>query len=325
MAGQRGRLSPVGDNLFSARSGRDEVDVVIIGSGFGGAVSALRLAEKGWSVVVCEAGRRFAKDDFAKTSWDTRRFLWAPRIGCHGIQRIDLLSDVLVLGGAGVGGGSLVYANTLYEPLPQFYNDRQWAHITDWETELAPHYNTAKRVLGVVENPHDTPADQVMLEVADEMGVRDSYRRTPVGVYFGEGPNEATNDPFFGGKGPARAGCNECGACMTGCRHGAKNTLDLNYLHLAESLGVEIRARTQVVDVERDADRWLVRTSRPGPRPRHEPTLSARHVVFAAGALGTQRLLFDLVDRGRLPDVSKRLGELTRTNREAIVGTKPCL
>ncbi|MCP3935361.1 MAG: GMC family oxidoreductase [Actinomycetia bacterium] len=305
--------------MSPARTGRDEVDVVVIGSGFGGAVSALRLAEKGWSVIVCEAGKRFGSDDFAETSWDTRRFLWAPKLGCHGIQRINLLSDVMVLSGAGVGGGSLVYANTLYEPLPQFYSDGQWAHIADWRLELAPHYDTAKRMLGVVENPHDSPADLVMMRVADEMGVRDTYRRTPVGVFFGEGPGTPSKDPFFGGGGPDRAGCKECGACMTGCRHRAKNTLDVNYLHLAESLGVEIRASTEVVDVERQGERWVVRTTRPGLRKRSASTISARHVVFAAGALGTQRLLFDLVDRGRLPNASERLGELTRTNSEAIV------
>ncbi|MEZ5280105.1 MAG: GMC family oxidoreductase [Acidimicrobiales bacterium] len=298
---------------------RNTFDVAIIGSGFGGSVAALRLAEKGWSVVVLEAGKRFEAQDFPKTSWDLRRFLWAPDLGCRGIQRINLLKDVLVLSGAGVGGGSLVYANTLYEPLPQFYDDPQWSHITDWRLELAPHYDTAKRMLGAVENPHDTPADEVMQRVAADMGVADTYHRTPVAVHFGKAPGERSADPFFGGVGPDRTGCLECGACMTGCRHGAKNTLDLNYLHLAELAGAEIRPNSQVVDIVSRHDQWLIDVVEPGPRRVSTPSVTASQVVFAAGALGTQRLLHELAHRGRI-EVSPRLGELTRTNSEAIVG-----
>lgn len=298
-----------------------DTDVVVVGSGFGGSVAALRLAEKGWRVTVCEAGRSFDADDYPRTSWDLRRFLWAPLLGCRGIQRITLLRDVLVLSGAGVGGGSLVYANTLYEPLPQFFDDPQWSHITDWRDELEPHYDTARRMLGAVENPADTPADDVMRGVAVDLGVADTFHPTPVAVYFGDGPGVTAPDPFFGGMGPDRTGCSTCGSCMTGCRHGAKNTLDVNYLHLAKQLGTKVRAETRVDDVRRNDDgTFTVHTRRPGWGRRRTDTITCRHVVLAAGALGTQRLLHQLHDLGRLPGMSERLGELTRTNSEAIVG-----
>ena len=216
-----------------------DVDVVVIGSGFGGSVSALRLAEKGYRVLVLEAGRRFEDEDFAETSWDARRYLWAPRLGCYGIQRIHRLPDVVVLAGAGVGGGSLNYANTLYVPPSPFFQDEQWSDITDWESELAPHYDTASRMLGVVINPCDGIVEQLMQRTADDMGVGDSFRKTPVGVFFGT-PGVTVDDPYFGGVGPRRTGCTECGNCMVGCRVGAKNTLRKNYLALAENLGVRI-------------------------------------------------------------------------------------
>ena len=221
----------------------------MVGSGFGGSVAALRLAEKGYSVVVCEAGRRFDNDTLPTTSWDIRNFLWAPRLGCTGIQRIALLRDVLVLSGAGVGGGSLVYANTLYEPPVTFFGDPQWAHITDWATELAPHYDTARRMLGAATNPADTPADDAMRRVAARMGVAETFTATQVGVHL-DNPGRRVPDPYFGGAGPDRVGCLQCGECMTGCRHDAKNTLDKNYLHLAEGLGVTVLDRTKVVDLE---------------------------------------------------------------------------
>ncbi len=192
-------------------------DVLVIGSGFGGSVSALRLTEKGYRVGVLEAGARLDDSDFAATSWDLRRFLFKPALGCYGIQRIDMVKDCLILAGAGVGGGSLVYANTLYEPLDPFYDDPSWSHITDWRRELAPYYDQAKRMLGVVENPHVTPADRVMQQIADEMGVADSYVQAPVGVFFGQegsAPGTTVADPFFGGAGPARTTCLECGECM---------------------------------------------------------------------------------------------------------------
>ncbi|WP_439427194.1 FAD-dependent oxidoreductase [Micromonospora sp. LA-10] len=304
-------------------------DVVVIGSGFGGSVTALRLAEKGYSVGVLEAGRRFADDEFPRTSWRARRFLWAPRLGCFGLQRITLLRSadrkagggVLVLSGAGVGGGSLVYANTLYEPLDAFYADPQWRDITDWRDELARHYDQAKRMLGVTTYPIDTRADQAVRAVAERMGVAHTYHPTPVGVHIGR-PGERVADPYFGGAGPDRIGCSHCGSCMTGCRHGAKNTLVKNYLWLAERLGVQVHPLTTVTAVRPDpAGGYAVHTERTGAwlRKRRE-VIHADQVVFAAGALGTQRLLHEMKATGALPALSPRLGELTRTNSEAILG-----
>ena len=304
-------------------------DVVVIGSGFGGSVTALRLAEKGYSVGVLEAGRRFADDEFPRTSWRARRFLWAPRLGCFGLQRITLLRSadrkagggVLVLSGAGVGGGSLVYANTLYEPLDAFYADPQWRDITDWRDELARHYDQAKRMLGVTTYPIDTRADRAVRAVAERMGVAHTYHPTPVGVHIGR-PGERVADPYFGGAGPDRTGCSHCGSCMTGCRHGAKNTLVKNYLWLAERLGVQVHPLTTVTAVRPDpAGGYAVHTERTGAwlRKRRE-VIHADQVVFAAGALGTQRLLHEMKATGALPALSPRLGELTRTNSEAILG-----
>ncbi|MFS0700403.1 FAD-dependent oxidoreductase [Cellulomonas sp. 179-A 4D5 NHS] len=308
-------------------------DVVVVGSGFGGSVAALRLAEKGYRVAVLEAGRRFADEDF-RTSWHLRTFLWAPALGCFGIQRIHLLRDSLVLAGAGVGGGSLVYGTTLYRPLRAFYDDPQWASITDWEDELAPHYDQAARMLGVTRNPATTPADALLRRVATRLGREATVRPTDVGVLFGE-PGVRVPDPFFGGAGPERAGCTQCGSCMTGCRVGAKNTLTKNYLHLAERAGVHVEPLTTVTGLApRPGGGWEV-TARPtggrlgrllggsGAR-RREPgggtTWHADHVVLAAGTYGTQTLLHRMRASGALPGLSPRLGELTRTNSEALVG-----
>lgn len=298
-----------------------DYDVLIVGSGFGGSVTALRLVEKGYRVGVLEAGRRYADADFAKTSWDLKRFLWAPRFGCFGIQRVHLLRDCLILAGAGVGGGSLNYANTLYKPPASFFEDKQWAHITDWHDELSPFYDQARRILGVVTNPHMTPADDVIKSVAEDMGVGDTFIQTPVGVYFGE-PGRTVADPYFGGVGPDRTGCIECGECMTGCRHGAKNTLVKNYLGLAEKAGAEIVPMTTVTGLrERAGGTWEVATERTGAwRRKNRHTYTAGHVVLAAGTWGTQHLLHHLKDTGALPKLSDRLGELTRTNSESIVG-----
>ena len=302
-----------------------DYDVVIVGSGFGGSVSALRLAEKGYRVAVLEAGRRFEDDDFPDTSWDVQNYLFRPEIGCYGIQRIDALKDCLILSGAGVGGGSLVYANTLYEPLDAFYNDPQWRGITDWREELAPYYDQAKRMLGVQDYPHFTAADAVMKEVAEDMGVGDTFHPTPVGVFFG-GPGQTEHDtvpdPYFGGAGPARVPCRNCGECMTGCRHNSKNTLAKNYLHLAEARGAEVHPMTTVTRV-RPTDRGYEVTGKFTKSKRRglpKKVFTAEQVIFSASALGTQRLLHELRDRGDLPGVSDRLGELSRTNSESILG-----
>jgi cholesterol oxidase len=297
-----------------------DVDVLIIGSGFGGSVSALRLAEKGYRVMVLEAGRRWRDEDFPRTSWRLSKFLWAPRLGLTGIQRIHVLKDVVVLAGAGVGGGSLVYANTLYVPPARFFHDSQWSAITDWARELAPYYDQAARMLGVVDTPGMSPADEVMKAVADEMGVGHTFRLTPVGVYFGDGAGVTRPDPFFGGAGPARTGCTECGECMTGCRHNAKNTLPKNYLALAEAAGAVIHPLTTVTGLrERDGGGFVVDTVRTGSRGRVR-TFSAEHVIVAAGALNTQRLLLRMRDEGRLPRLSPMLGRLSRTNSESLLG-----
>lgn len=314
--------------MIRTRSGdpnaRFDFDVIVVGSGFGGSVAALRLVEKGYRVAVLEAGRRFNDEDFAKTSWDTKNFLWAPAIGCYGIQRLNLLPNLLVMAGAGVGGGSLVYANTLYEPQTDaFYKDRQWSHITDWKSELAPYYDQAKRMLGVVDNPTTTASDEIVKKVADDMGVGHTYHTTPVGVFFGpdgsKSPGVLCSDPYFGGKGPERNGCIECGECMTGCRHNAKNTLVKNYLYLAERNGAVIMPMTTVESVE-GKGRVCTVTVRPTDKKgkKHYRTITAEHVVLAAGTWGTQKLLHQMKVDGKLPDLSDRLGYLTRTNSEAI-------
>jgi cholesterol oxidase len=307
-----------------------DFDVLVIGSGFGGSVTALRLTEKGYRVGVLEAGRRFTPETLPRSSWDVRNFLWAPALGCTGIQRIHVLRDVVVLAGAGVGGGSLNYANTLYQPSSDaFYTDPQWAHISDWRAELDPYYAQASRMLGVVTQPSTTPSDEVMRTVAEECGRDDTFGPTRVGVFFGRDgakePGVEVPDPYFGGAGPARRGCLECGECMTGCRHGAKNTLDRNYLALAEGAGARVHPETTVLSVApRAGGGWAVQT-RPtrGPgrrRARNRRAFTAGQVVFSAGTWGTQSLLHRLRDTGVLPGISPRLGQLTRTNSEALVG-----
>lgn len=304
---------------------KPDYDVLIIGSGFGGSVTALRLTEKGYRVGILEAGRRFSDQEFAKTSWDLRKFLWAPKFGMYGIQRIHLLRNVMILAGAGVGGGSLNYANTLYVPPEPFFNDPQWKNITDWRAELMPHYDQAQRMLGVVKNPTFTDADRIVKEVADDMGVGDTWVPTPVGVFFGpdgkKAPGRTVPDPYFGGAGPERTGCIECGSCMTGCRYGAKNTLVKNYLGLAEKAGAEVHPMTTVTGFQQRSDgMWEVRTARTGLGLPKRRKFTATHVVLAAGTFGTQKLLFKMRDKGKLPKLSDKLGVLTRTNSESIVG-----
>ncbi|MGW2727879.1 GMC oxidoreductase [Streptomyces sp. NPDC001494] len=306
-----------------------DYDVVVVGSGFGGSVAALRLTEKGYRVAVLEAGRRFTAADLPKNSWDLRNYLWAPALRLYGIQRIHLLRNVLVLAGAGVGGGSLNYANTLYVPPKAFFNDPQWGHITDWQKELAPFYDQAQRMLGVRLNPTLTPSDVHLKTVAENMGVGSSFHMAPVGVFFGDGqdsdcgrrvqPGEEVDDPYFGGAGPARRACTECGECMTGCRHGAKNMLTENYLHLAERGGAEIHPLTTVTRIREEGDGYIIDTRRTDSRRRGQRSLTAGRVVVAAGTYGTQTLLHTLKARRDLSHISDRLGHLSRTNSEAIV------
>ena len=304
-----------------------DYDVIVIGSGFGGSVTALRLSEKGYRVGVLEAGRRFTPETMPKNSWHLRDFIWAPKLGCTGIQRIHVLKDAVILAGAGVGGGSLNYANTLYEPLQPFYDDPQWAHITDWRDELAPHYAQAKKMLGVVTNPTVTPSDLEMQQLADQFGKGDTFHMTPVGVFFGRDgqlePGQTVPDPFFGGAGPDRTGCIQCGECMTGCRHGAKNMLTTNYLALAERAGAEVHPLTTVTAVRPlDGGGYTVDVRRTGKWfGRADRSVTADHVVFSAGTYNTQKLLHEL-KASTLPNISDRLGYLTRTNSEAILGVR---
>jgi cholesterol oxidase len=309
-----------------------DYDVVVVGSGFGGSVAALRLTEKGYRVGVLEAGRRFTRDTLPETSWRLRSFLWAPKLRCYGIQRIHLLRNVVVLAGAGIGGGSLNYANTLYEPLDEFFDDPQWNRITDWRTELAPYYDQAKRMLGARVNPTTTPADVELRKAADRMGVGHTFTLTPVGVFFGDGRDTGVSgparsagadvpDPYFGGAGPSRRACIECGSCMTGCRHGAKNMLVENYLHLAQAGGAEIHAMSTVTGIrESPTGGYEVTVRRTDGRRRDTRTIHAGQVVLAAGTYGTQQLLHAMRDSATLPRISGMLGALTRTNSEALVG-----
>ncbi|MFF6976865.1 GMC family oxidoreductase N-terminal domain-containing protein [Streptomyces sp. NPDC008343] len=311
-----------------------DYDVIVVGSGFGGSVTALRLTEKGYRVGVLEAGRRWTRETLPKNSWDLKNYLWAPKLGMYGIQRIHLLGNVMVLAGAGVGGGSLNYANTLYVPPKAFFDDPQWRDITDWQEELKPYYDQAQRMLGVRINPTMTPSDVHLKAAAERMGVGDSFHMAPVGVFFGDGkdaagesqaePGQEVSDPYFGGAGPARKACTECGECMTGCRHGAKNTLNENYLYLAEKAGAVVHPLTTVVSVTDDSQGGFAVATVPTDRGKKGEgrLFKARKVVIAAGTYGTQTLLHRMKAGGQLPYLSPKLGELTRTNSEALVGAQ---
>ena len=301
-----------------------DYDWIVVGSGFGGSVSALRLAEKGYGVGVLECGKRFGDDDFPKSTWDLRRYFWAPRIGLRGIFRLSTFKDVAVVSGCGVGGGSLGYANTLYVPSSPFFEDPQWADLEDWERALAPHYETAQRMLGVVVHEDDDAADQLLREFGQEIGVGDTYRKTPIGVFLGES-GETVADPYFGGEGPERTGCTHCGRCMVGCPVGAKNTLVKNYLWFAERQGATVTPDRLVTDIRPlgsgdGSEGYAVTSERSGMlRGRGRRTVTARGVVVAAGPLGTNKLLQRCRLGGSLPRISNRLGELVRTNSEMIL------
>ncbi len=312
-----------------------EWDYVIVGSGFGGSVSALRLTEKGYKVLVLEKGRRFAAPDFAKTNWNVKRWMWLPHLGCRGIFKMTFLKNVTALSGVGVGGGSLVYANTLPVPKRSFFEAPSWGHLADWENELKPHYDTALRMLGATRTPFLTEPDEVIREVGREIGREDAFENTNVAVFFGrpgkeDSPGQTVPDPFFGGEGPERTACTLCGGCMVGCRFGAKNTLDKNYLWLAEKRGLTIRPDTEVTHVKPLPDGGYEITAREGRSPfpafRKTVRMSAQNVIFSGGCLGTTKLLLQLKERpDGLPKISDRLGEFVRTNSEvlaAVVTTK---
>jgi cholesterol oxidase len=305
-------------------------DYVIIGSGFGGSVSAMRLTEKGYSVLVLERGRRYRDEDFAATTWNVWRYLWLPAARCFGILQISPFRDVIALHGSGVGGGSLGYANVLMAPGDEMFAAPGWQHLADWKALLAPHYDTARRMLGVTHNPRLWPADDLLKEIAGELDGAGEFQPAPVGTFFGEPGQEGQEvpDPYFGGEGPARRACTHCGACMVGCRHNAKNTLVKNYLYLAEKWGAKVQAEAQVCDVRPlalippDGARYEVEYTRTTAWLRAAPRrVRARNVIFSAGALGTLRLLFRCRDITRsLPRLSARLGEGVRTNNEALLG-----
>jgi cholesterol oxidase len=300
-----------------------DYDWLIIGSGFGGSISALRLTEKGYKVGVIEVGRRFRDEDFAESSWQLNRYLWAPALGCRGIMRFTPFKDVFIASGAGVGGGSVVYANTLYRAKQEYFENPQWAELADWKQELDPHYATAETMLGVNTVPFESPADKYLQDYAASIGTEDTFTRTPVAVYFGEAGKKVA-DPFFGGEGPERTGCTRCGACMIGCRVGAKNTLLKNYLWFAEKAGAEIMPDLRVIDIEPlgsgdGSDGYRLHMRSPGPFPGKVKTLTARGVVVSAGALGTNSLLANCKHTGSLPNISDQLGKLVRTNSESVL------
>jgi cholesterol oxidase len=309
-----------------------DFDFIVIGSGFGGSVAAHRLTEKGYRVAVMEMGRRWTPENLPRTNWTLWRWIWRPGLALRGFFNIEPFRHVLIMHGCAVGGGSITYANTLLVPRESIWENGSWAGLAPWKTEMPAHYQTAMRMLGVTENRILGPADHVLKQIAEAAGVGGTFYRTQVGVFQapeGEAPGKTYPDPYFGGEGPDRTTCIACGGCMIGCRHNAKNSLDKNYLYLAEKHGAQVFAETRVVDVkpldgEADGSRgYEVRTVRsiggPGKHPRR---FTCRRVVFAASALGTMDLLFRLKEGGSLPGISDRLGQRVRTNAESLIGIR---
>jgi cholesterol oxidase len=302
-------------------------DFAIIGSGFGGSVSAMRLAEKGYKVLVLERGKRYREEDLPATNWDLRKYLWMPALRMYGIFQMSLSRGYFVYHSSGVGGGSLVYAAVLMEPDESFFRSPSWSHLADWEQVLRPHYDTAKRMLGVTQSTKFWPADRALHKVAEELGFGDSFHSTDVAIFFGE-EGEEVADPYFGGEGPRRSGCTHCGGCIIACRFNAKNTLLKNYLYFAEKSGAEVRAEAKVEDIvplspgQEDGARYELRY-RPTTTWLRKPAraVRAKNVVVSAGVLGTVRLLLRCRDENKsLPDLSPLLGERVRTNSESFLG-----
>jgi cholesterol oxidase len=299
-------------------------DYVIVGSGFGGSVSAMRLTEKGYSVLVLEKGKRFEDRDFARSNWQFWKYLWLPALRAHGILQISILKGAMILHGAGVGGGSLGYANVLEVPTEETFATPAWKQNMNWGKVLRPHYETARVMLGAARNPRLWKADLVLKEIAEERGMGHTFRATEVGAYFGES-GVTVPDPYFGGEGPHRAGCKHCGGCMVGCRHNAKNTLPKNYLYFAEKNGAEVRSEVEVIDVlpvVSNFCRYEVIYRSSTSLLKREKSVYAKNVIFSAGVMGTMKLLLNLRDVKRsLPRLSRRLGEMIRTNSEALLGS----
>ena len=303
-----------------------DFDYIVVGSGFGGSVSAHRLSEKGYKVAVMEMGKRYRQEDFPKNNWHLSKYLWAPFARLFGFFRMTLFKHVWVLSGVGVGGGSLVYANTLLVPKEKVWDDPNWKGLNDWKKVIKQHYTEAQRMLGVTQNPYLGQGDRLLREAAESAGYGDSFYNTDVGVYFGK-PGETVPDPYFGGEGPERTGCLLCGGCMVGCRHGAKNTLDMNYLWFAEKRGTEIFPETKVIDVKPlgaadGSDGYEVTTKTGLGLFKKKRKFCCKGVVFSAGVMGTVKLLMQLKERGSLPQISDRLGDKVRTNSESIIGVK---
>jgi cholesterol oxidase len=299
-----------------------DYDYIIVGSGFGGSVSALRLSKKGYKVLVVEKGKWFQAKDFPKTNWNFRKWLWMPSLRFFGIMKLTIFKHVAILSGTGVGGGSLVYANTLPIPKSTFFKTGSWGKLNDWETELAPYYTEALRMLGATKNPKLFDGDIGLKKVAQKLKMEDKFDATNVAVYFGE-ENVTKDDPYFKGEGPERTGCNFCGACMTGCRNNSKNTLDKNYLYLAQKYGAEILAEHEVYDVSPIASEdgkkgYQVAVKTSTKFFSRKKKMTSKGVIFSGGVLGTIKLLLKL-KKDSLPNISERLGLDIRTNNETLV------
>lgn len=304
-----------------------DYDWLVIGSGFGGSVSALRLAEKGYRVAVLERGRRYRDDDLPKSTWQFRKYFWSPLLGMKGIMHMRMFQHMFTFNQVAVGGGSVVYGGVLLRAKPEFFKDEQWRMLGDWGAELQPHYDMAEHMLGVNTVTFDSPNQQLIREMAEHFGSADSFTRAPTGVFFGE-PGKTVKDPYFGGEGPDRTGCTRCGSCLVGCNIGAANTLPKNYLWFAEKRGVQILAEREVIDVmpvgaADGSDGYWVTSQRPGQWfARDRQVHKARGVIFAGGSLGTNELLANCKHGGSLPRISNRLGELVRTNSESILAVR---